>query len=65
VLLAGFDPLLDEGQAYVDKLRAQGVSVELEHCPGLTHDLLRLASVMPDVLGVHERLSRALSRHLG
>ena len=65
VLLAGFDPLLDEGQAYVDKLRAQGVSVELEQCPGLTHDLLRLASVMPDVLGVHETLSRALSRHLG
>jgi acetyl esterase len=64
-LLAGFDPLLDEGQAYVDKLRTQGVNVELEHCPGLTHDLLRLASVMPDVLSVHERLSRALGRHLG
>lgn len=64
VLLAGFDPLLDEGQAYVDKLREQGVSVELEHCPGLTHDLLRMASVMPDVLAVHETLSRALSRHL-
>jgi len=64
VLLAGLDPLLDEGQAYVDKLREQGVSVELEHCSGLTHDLLRMASVMPDVLAVHERLSRALSLHL-
>ncbi|MEB0047002.1 MULTISPECIES: alpha/beta hydrolase [unclassified Pseudomonas] len=65
VLLAGLDPLLDEGQAYVDKLRAQGVSVELEHCPGLTHDLLRMASVMPEVLAVHETLSRTLSRYLG
>ncbi|AXI60807.1 alpha/beta hydrolase [Pseudomonas kribbensis] len=64
VVLAGFDPLLDEGQAYVDKLREHGVSVELEHCPGLTHDLLRLASVMPDVLQVHETLSRALHRVL-
>ncbi|POA36254.1 MULTISPECIES: alpha/beta hydrolase [Pseudomonas] len=64
VVLAGFDPLLDEGQAYVDKLREHGVSVELEHCPGLTHDLLRLASVMPDVLQVHETLSRALNRAL-
>ncbi|PTT29303.1 alpha/beta hydrolase [Pseudomonas sp. HMWF021] len=65
VLLAGFDPLLDEGQAYVDKLRDHGVSVELEHCPGLTHDLLRMAAVMPDVLQVHEDLSRALARLLG
>jgi len=65
VLLAGFDPLFDEGQAYADKLRGQGVSVEVEHCPGLTHDLLRMASVMPDVLRVHERLSRALALMLG
>ncbi|TBU87891.1 alpha/beta hydrolase [Phytopseudomonas dryadis] len=61
VLLAGFDPLLDEGQAYADKLREHGVSVELEHRPGLTHDLLRLASVVPEVLQVHETLSRALA----
>ncbi|CEL28598.1 MULTISPECIES: alpha/beta hydrolase [Pseudomonas] len=65
VLLAGFDPLLDEGQAYADKLREHGVSVELEHCSGLTHDLLRMACVMPDVLQVHERLSRVLARALG
>ncbi|MBV4487251.1 alpha/beta hydrolase [Pseudomonas sp. SWRI153] len=64
VLLAGFDPLLDEGQAYVDKLREHGVRVEVERCEGLTHDLLRLASVVPGVLEVHGRVGGALSRAL-
>lgn len=65
VLLAGYDPLLDEGQAYVDKLRAHGVSVQLEQCPGLTHDALRLVSIVPEVSEVYANLSRALHRHLG
>ena len=33
--------------------------------PGLTHDLLRMASVVPDVLQVHERLCVALGRVWG
>lgn len=64
VALAAFDPLLDEGQAYVDKLREQGVEVELEFCEGLTHDLLRLGSVVPAVSGIYQRLSEALGRRL-
>lgn len=65
VMLAGLDPLLDEGQAYADKLREHGVPVELEVCEDLTHDLLRLGSVVPDVLQVYARLGSALSRLLG
>lgn len=64
VVLAGFDPLLDEGQAYVDRLRGQGVEVEVEVCAGLTHDLLRLGAVVPGVLEVYSRVGGALARAL-
>lgn len=65
IALAGLDPLLDEGRAYAERLREAGVEVELVELPGLTHDLLRMASVLPDVLQVHERLCAVLSRVLG
>ncbi len=65
VALAGLDPLLDEGRAYVERLRAAGVDVEVTELPGLTHDLLRMASVVPDVLRVHEQLCVALTRCFG
>ncbi|WP_313731571.1 alpha/beta hydrolase [Pseudomonas sp.] len=64
VALAGLDPLLDEGLAYAERLRAAGVEVQLLELPGLTHDLLRMAAVVPDVLHVHERLCQALARLL-
>lgn len=64
VALAGLDPLLDEGRAYAERLREAGVAVELMELPGLTHDLLRMAAVMPDVLQVHDRLCAALARLL-
>ena len=57
VALAAFDPLLDEGQAYVDKLRLHGVEVDLEYCEGLTHDLLRLVSVVQSVAQIYQRLA--------
>ncbi|WP_288439710.1 alpha/beta hydrolase [Pseudomonas promysalinigenes] len=65
VALAGLDPLLDEGRAYVERLRQAGVAVQVMELPGLTHDLLRMAAVLPQVLQVHERLSAALARALG
>jgi len=42
VLLAECDPLVDEGLAYADRLRAAGVPVELELYRGLTHDFIKL-----------------------
>jgi acetyl esterase len=59
-VLAGLDPLLDEGRAYAGRLREAGVEVELVELPGLTHDLLRMALVVPDVLQVYDRLAVAL-----
>ncbi len=48
VLLAECDPLVDEGLAYADKLRAAGVPVELELYRGLTHDFIKLGRVIKE-----------------
>ncbi|KTT12967.1 alpha/beta hydrolase [Pseudomonas rhizoryzae] len=65
VLLAQFDPLLDEGRAYVDHLLAAGTPVDWAVCPGLTHDFLRLASLVPDVAEHYARIGTFLAARAG
>ena len=48
VVLAECDPLVDEGLAYADRLRAAGVPVSLELYRGLTHDFIKMARVLPE-----------------
>jgi acetyl esterase len=48
VVLAECDPLVDEGLAYADRLRAAGVAVELELARGVTHDFIKLGRVLPE-----------------
>ena len=45
VVVAGFDPLRDEGIAYVQRLRAAGVPVALSDEPTLPHGFLQLTGV--------------------
>jgi len=47
VMVAGFDPLHDEGVAYAEKLRAAGVSVTVADYPDLVHDFIYLQAVLP------------------
>lgn len=57
VLTAGFDPLIDEGIAYADRLREAGVATEHLHYPGMIHGFVSLpqyfdrASDARDALG--------------
>jgi acetyl esterase len=48
VILAECDPLVDEGLAYADKLRAAGVAVELELFRGLTHDFIKMGRTLKE-----------------
>lgn len=48
VILAECDPLIDEGLAYADRLRAAGVPVELELVRGVTHDFIKMGRVLDE-----------------
>ena len=48
VILAECDPLVDEGVAYADRLRAAGVPVTLELYRGLTHDFIKMGRVLKE-----------------
>jgi acetyl esterase len=45
VLTAGFDPLIDEGRAYADKLAASGVRVEYSEYPDMIHGFILFGGV--------------------
>jgi len=61
VLLAECDPLVDEGVAYADKLRAAGVAVELELYRGLTHDFIKLGRAIKEA-GIAQGVAAAALR---
>jgi len=46
VILAECDPLVDEGLAYADRLRAAGVPVALELVRGVTHDFIKMGRAL-------------------
>ena len=46
VLTAGYDPLLDEGKAYADKLASAGVEVEYREYPDMVHGFILFGGVV-------------------
>jgi len=46
VITAGFDPLVDEGRAYADKLRAAGVEVAYREYPDMVHGFILFGGVI-------------------
>ncbi|MGB0721403.1 MAG: alpha/beta hydrolase [Gammaproteobacteria bacterium] len=48
VITAGFDPLRDEGAAYVQRLRAAGHDAELEVFTDMIHAFLNLEDLVPE-----------------
>lgn len=48
VLLAECDPLVDEGLAYADRLRAAGVPVAMDLVRGVTHDFIKMGRVLKE-----------------
>lgn len=56
VMLAGYDPLHDEGLAYGEKLRDAGVKVTIADYPDMVHCFIYLQTVLPQA---HEALATA------
>jgi acetyl esterase len=64
VLLAEADPLVDEGLAYADVLRAAGVPVQLELARGVTHDFIKMGRSLPEAITALDFCAAALKEHL-
>jgi acetyl esterase len=60
VMLAECDPLVDEGLAYADRLRAAGVPTSLELYRGLTHDFIKMGRAIPEAAIAQTRIGEAL-----
>jgi len=60
LLLAEYDPLVDEGLAYAERLHVAGVDVEVDVRPGMTHDYLRMDSITAEAAAARERIARRL-----
>jgi acetyl esterase len=54
------DPLVDEGVLYADKLRASGVSVDLEIYRGVVHGFIMMGRAIPEAHRAHADAARAL-----
>lgn len=64
LILAECDPLVDEGLAYADRLRAAGVPVELELYRGMTHDFIKMGRVLKEAGLAQQLAAEALQRAL-
>jgi acetyl esterase len=64
IMLAGFDPLHDEGLQYAEKLRAAGVAVTMADYPDMVHDFIYLQAVLPQAAEALNAAAKALKAAL-
>lgn len=64
ILLAECDPLVDEGIAYADTLRAAGVSVDFELYRGVTHDFIKMGRALPEAIAALDAAAASLTKAL-
>lgn len=60
MILAECDPLVDEGLAYGDRLRAAGVPVQLELYRGLVHDFIKMGRAIKEAALAQQAAAEAL-----
>jgi acetyl esterase len=58
--LAEYDPLVDEGVMYADKLRHAGVAVDLEIYRGVVHEFIKMGRAIPEARQAHAHAATAL-----
>lgn len=62
IALAEYDPLVDEGTEYADRLKEAGVAVDLRVYEGMTHDFARLGNIVNEAEVVRRDMARALAK---
>lgn len=62
LVIAECDPLVDEGVAYGDILRAAGVAVDLEIWRGVTHDFIKMGRMLPEAAQAQQAIADALQK---
>jgi acetyl esterase len=62
VIVAGYDPLRDEGRAFAEKLMTAGVYTELAEYPTMIHGFFQMAGITPVAVEAAERAATALRR---
>jgi acetyl esterase/lipase len=65
VATAGFDPLVDEGAAWADRLREAGVRVRHHHHGSLIHGFLSLAGIVRAARGALDEVCADAALLLG
>ncbi|PLT34522.1 alpha/beta hydrolase [Bacillus sp. V5-8f] len=60
VIAVGFDPLCDEGEAYADRLKAAGVSVDATRYDTMIHGFFRMPGVLQEANKAMDQAARAL-----
>jgi len=61
LVLAECDPLVDEGLAYADRLRAAGVPVDIDIQRGMTHDFIKMGRALREAQAAQAFAARALT----
>jgi acetyl esterase len=64
VVTAGFDPLLDEGKAYADRLAEAGVPVEYHCYENTIHGFINMGRFIPTAVAALEDMGRRLKTAL-
>ena len=65
LLTAGFDPLVDEGKEYADRLQKEGVKVEYRNYAGMVHGFITMGRVLDTANAALADCAQALKKTWG
>ena len=65
LLTAGFDPLVDEGREYAERMQKEGVAVEYKNYPDMVHGFITMGRVLDTANSALADCARALKKAWG
>jgi acetyl esterase len=65
LLVAGCDPLADEGREYAARLRADGAQVRVVECAGAIHGFMTMSAISPSAAAAVQQVGAALRELTG